>query len=212
MPNLSKNFKKHHATLISIMALVFSGISLLVSIRGCRLTERVEHQHIVPNIEVSYVQSKEWDQIVFRNRSPIDIGPIYVNYKAYGFDKEKDKWRIAIWSNKSIIDDPGERWIDIPKLEPNQPHSEHLGELTSGYESPQSKLIVARVFEIEFYRPSDMTKFEKREIFFVDGGTVYKYEEASKLNDFRKPVRELEPFIREHSNDAAPMGYKIKQA
>jgi hypothetical protein len=205
--------KKNIGTLIALFALIVSAISLLISVRSCRVKERVKHLHIIPQIEVFYLQSKRYDRVVFRNTSPIEIVSLSINYKTYGFDKEKDKYRVvATNGGQSIIDDSGQNWIFRSKLSPNEIISEFIGDLSSGSEVIQDKLVVVRVFDLTYYRHSDMSKFGKRIVFFIDNGKVYTYNEARKIEALRNPIEQLDAFIQKYLNKSPLLGdVKIKK-
>lgn len=206
LETIRKQIKKNQNIIISLLAFIVALISLGISLRSCRLEERVKHLHIVPQMEVSYLQKKDYDFVVFRNTSPIEIVSLSVNYKAYGFDKEKGKYRIVMAGSKNVIDDLGRNWIFKSKLAPNEIISEFVGELSSGSKSPQEKLIVTRVFDITYYRPSDMSRFGKREVFFIDNGKIYTYNEARKIEALRSPLEQLDAFIQKYLDEPRLLG------
>lgn len=197
---------KKRDNIISFFALIVAVISLAISLRSCQLVEVTNYLHIIPQLEVSYLQNENSDFLVLRNKSPIDIISLSVNYRAYGFDKEQNRYRIVMAGGKNIIDDLWENWIYKTKLAPNKIVSEFLGELSSGSKSPQGKFIVVRVFNIVYYRPSDMSRFEKREIFFLDGGKIYSYNEARKIEKLRNAVNELDAYIRKSYDGLIRLG------
>ncbi len=198
---------------LSIYAFLVSIISLFISYKAYQLSESTNHLHIIPNIELTYIQDKNSDHLVIKNKSPVEIVSLSINYKAYGFDKERNEYKIAAAGNKNIFDDLGENWIYKDKLGPNESINEYLGELSSGSESPSKQLIIARVFDITYFRPADMNKFQKRSVFFIDGNTIYSYAEAMKTKHLTRPVQKLDEFINKISKipDVTPLNINIKK-
>jgi len=188
-------------TAISSLALIISVISVCISIKGCQIEERINYLHMIPEVEIAYVQDMHTDYFILSNKSAIDIVSVSVDYKAYGFEKDKGEYRVAMAQSENAVDDLGERWIYVNKLQPNEKVPKFLGEFTSGTECAQRKLVIARVFNITYYRAKDMMQFKKRVVFFVDNCKVYDYSEAAKDKGLKKAVIDLDPFINKHSDD-----------
>ena len=55
-------------------------------------------------------------------------------------------------------------------------------------------IIVAAIFEIVFYRESDMKQFKNKAIFFFDGEKIYSYQNALNQDHLKQPVEQLPAF------------------
>jgi hypothetical protein len=55
--------------------------------------------------------------------------------------------------------------------------------------------IVVRIFDVNYYRESDMKKYTNKAIFFIEKGRVYSYSQALKFAPLKDPIEKLDDFI-----------------
>lgn len=191
---------------------LLSASGLALSIKNMfhqnNIEERLNYLHIDPELNCFLYQDNELSYFTIKNNSPINVVALSVDYITYGYLKDKNEYSIAMsgGGNTTIFDSMGKYWIFRKKLEPNEKISEFVGQLGFG-KLLMNNIIAVRVFNVEYYRESDMKKYNKRIIFFLDGDKFYTYSEALKVVSLQKPIEKLEDFIRNNEAYTKPLGY-----
>lgn len=54
--------------------------------------------------------------------------------------------------------------------------------------------VVTVIFEITYFRDSDMEQFVDKSIFILDGETIYSYKNALKQDFLKEPIEQLAAF------------------
>jgi len=187
---------------ISIWALVISiisiGISTFFSIKSCSFENRLNKLHIDPVLDYYLVRSidKKTLEFYLKNKSPIPAVNLSVNFKTFDFYCKLNKYVVERPASSSILDSPGENWIFKSVVHPNESIGKKENQIISLLDSYGGKvdIIVAAIFEIVFYRDSDMKQFRNKAIFFFDGERIYSYKNALNQNHLKQPVEQLSAF------------------
>jgi hypothetical protein len=193
---------------ISIWALIISvisiGISVAFGIRSCSFENKINKLHVDPILSYYLVRSidKKGLEFVLKNESPIPVVNLSVTFKAFDFDLKLNKYIVERPASSSIFDSPGENWIFKSKVNPH----ETIGRIDTfivkmlDLNKEKIDLIEAMIFDITFYRESDMKLFQNKAIFFFDGEKIYSYKNALIEGNLNQPVEQLSKFEQEMKN------------
>ena len=187
---------------ISIYALIISiisiGISIVFSIRSCNFENKLHKLHIDPTLDYYLVRSNDKKSLEFylKNKSPIPVVNLSVSHKSFDFYGKLNKYVVERPAASSIFDSPGQNWIFKPKVDPNESIGKKEYQIISRFKFYEGKinLIVAAIFEITFYRESDMKQFNNKAIFFFDGERIYSYQNALEQEHLKQPIEQLPAF------------------
>jgi len=187
---------------ISICALIVSiisiGVSTIFSIRSCNVENKLHKLHIDPTLDYYLVRSNDKKALEFylKNKSPISVVNLSVSHKSFDFDSKLNKYVVERPAASSIFDSPGQNWIFKAKVDPNEQIGEKEYQIIARFNFYEGKidLIVAAIFEITFYRESDMKLFNNKAIFFFDGERIYSYQNALNLEHLKQPIEQLSEF------------------
>ena len=187
---------------ISIYALTISiisiGISIVFSVRSCNFENKLHKLHIDPTLGYYLVRSNDKKSLEFylKNKSPIPVVNLSVSHKSFDFYDKLNKYVVERPAASSIFDSPGQNWIFKPKVDPNESIGKKEYQIISRFKFYEGKinLIVAAIFEITFYRESDMKQFNNKAIFFFDGKRIYSYQNALDQEHLRQPIEQLPAF------------------
>jgi hypothetical protein len=136
-------------------------------------------------------------EFYLKNKSPISVVNLSVSYRKFDFSIKSNKYIIERPAASSILDSPGENWIFKPKLNPNEPIGRKDSQIISIYDFYKNKrieIIVAAIFDITFYRESDMKKYNNKAIFFFDGERIFSYQNALNEDRLKAPIEKLSEF------------------
>lgn len=135
-------------------------------------------------------------EFYLKNKSPIPVVNLSVNFKSFDFFCKSNKYAVERPAAHSILDSPGENWIFKSVVKPNESIGKKEDQIISLFNAYEGKvdLIVAAIFEIVFYRDSDMKQFRNKAIFFFDGERIYSYQNALNQNHLKQPVEQLSAF------------------
>ncbi|MEA1946567.1 MAG: hypothetical protein U9N83_04605 [Thermodesulfobacteriota bacterium] len=165
---------KHLTEKISIYALIISiisiGVTSMFSIKQCNFENKLHKLHIDPTLDYYLVRSIDKKSLEFylKNKSPIPVVNLSVSHKSFDFYSKLKKYVVERPAVSSILDSPGQNWIFKQKVEPNESICKKEYQIISRFKFYEGKLnlIVAAIFEITFYRESDMKQFNNKAIFF----------------------------------------------
>lgn len=189
-------------TKISLWALFVSiisiGISAFFSIKSCNFENRINKLHVDPTMSYYLVRSidKKGLEFVLKNESPIPVVNLSVGYTTYDFSMKLNKYLAQRPATTTIFDSPGKNWIFKPKVEPNEPIGKKDTQIISRFEffKDLPEMISVHVFEITFYRESDMKQFHNKAIFFFNGERIYSYQNALREEGFKQAIENLPEF------------------
>lgn len=189
-------------TKISIWALIISiisiGISAVFSIKTCNFENRINKLHIDPTLSYYLVRSidKKGLEFVLKNESPIPVVNLSVSLKSYDYSTKLNEYIAERPANSTIFDSPGENWIFKPKVNPNEPIGRKDTQIISMFEAykEEAEMLSAIVFEITFYRESDMKQFHNKAIFFFNGEKIYSYQNALREEGLQQAIEKLPEF------------------
>ena len=187
---------------LSILALIISVISLVVSvgfsIKSCSFENKLNKLHIDPVLDYYLARSIDEKTLEFylKNKSPIPVVNLSVNFKSFDFYCKSKKYAVERPAASSILDSPGENWMFKSVLKPNESIGKKEYQIISLFNAYLGKvdIIVAAIFEIVFYRESDMKQFKNKAIFFFDGEKIYSYQNALNQDHLKQPVEQLPAF------------------
>jgi hypothetical protein len=189
--------------IISVCALIVSilsiGVSVAFSIRSCNFENKLNKLHVDPTLEYYLIRSidKKGLEFYLKNKSPISAVNLSVSYRKFDFSIKSNKYIIERPAASSILDSPGENWIFKPKLNPNEPIGRKDSQIISIYDFYKNQridIIVAAIFDITFYRESDMKKYNNKAIFFFDGERIFSYQNALNEDRLKAPIEQLSEF------------------
>lgn len=194
--------KNNSDRVISVGALIVSiisiGVSIVFSIKSCGLENKLNKLHVDPALDYYLVRSidKKGLEFYLKNKSPIPVVNLSVSYKKFDFSVKSNKYIIERPAASSIFDSPGENWIFKPKLNPNEPIGKKDTQIISMFDfyKDRIEIIVAAIFEITFYRESDMKRFDNKAIFFFDGERIFSYKNALTQENLKAPIEQLSIF------------------
>ena len=190
---------------LGIFAFFISIISLLVSvgfsIRSCGFENKLNKLHIDPVLDYYLARSidKKTLEFCLKNKSPIPVVNLSVNFKSFDFYCKPNKYAVERPSASSILDSPGENWIFKAEVNPNESIGKKEDQIISLFNAYEGKvdIIIAAIFEIIFYRDSDMKQFKNKAIFFFDGERIYSYKNALNQSHLKQPVEQLSAFDKQ---------------
>jgi len=189
-------------TKISIWALIISivsiGISAFFSIKSCNFENRINKLHIDPIMSYYLVRSidKKGLEFVLKNESPIPVVNLSVSLKSYDYSTKLNEYIAERPAISTIFDSPGENWIFKPKVNPNEPIGRKDTQIISMFQAykEEAEMLSAIVFEITFYRESDMKQFHNKAIFFYNGEKIYSYQNALREEGLQQAIEKLPEF------------------
>ncbi len=193
---------KHLTEKISIYALIISiisiGVTIVFSIKQCNFENKLHKLHIDPTLDYYLVRSTDKKSLEFylKNKSPIPVVNLSVSHKSLDFDSKLKKYVVERPAASSILDSPGENWIFKQKVKPNESIGKIEYQIINRFKFYEGKLniIVVAIFEITFYRESDMKQFNNKAIFFLDGERIYSYKNALDQEHLKKPIEQMPAF------------------
>ncbi len=94
----------------------------------------------------------------------------------------------------SILDSPGENWIFRNKVVPNESVGKKDYLILDQLVLHPKDTVVTVIFEITYFRDSDMEQFVDKAIFILDGETIYSYKKALKQDFLKEPIEQLPAF------------------
>ncbi len=193
---------------ISICALIISiisiGVSIFFSVRSCNFENKLNKLHVEPTLDYYLVRSKDKKGFEFylKNKSPIPVVNLSVSYKSFDFAIKSNKYVAERPAASSIFDSPGQNWIFKPKVNPNESIGRKDHQIVGRFDFYEGKIdiVAAAIFEIAFYRDSDMKQFNNKAIFFFDGERIYSYQNALNQEHLKQPIAQLSAFEHKMMN------------
>lgn len=180
----------HKVTVIlSILAVIISLISAGNSVYQTIETRKIYRTHIQPDIQCvmrprpeakgDYVEA----QLVVLNNGPIKAASLSVSYRAYMYNPKTFK----IIASMGIAED----LVDYAIIQPELMVGQRIVQPVFGT-SPTA----IYVFNITYYRESDMEKFSRREIFLADSGSYYDHKSFMSRPSYQETIKNLERKMR----------------
>jgi len=119
--------------------------------------------------------TSETPWVVVKNDGPISIVSLGVTSELFSFDKIKNNITEKMGITDPANDFGGNYGIFKNTLIPKESVSLPLARFSDKRdEYNKTYAISVYVFDLDYYRPSDMKYYNKRVIFFYDNGTVYR--------------------------------------
>jgi len=154
--------------------IIISTIALLISCISYSNVRKLNYQHIKPGIscKLNY-PLKDNPTIIIKNESPIKIVSLGIKHRLFTFDKRTNEVGIGVLAGDAL---GGENMIFQEELGPSAFTYQQLIKISENGHHPTGKIIIY-LFNMRYYRPTDMKQYDDREIYFVDEGTVYTHKE-----------------------------------
>ena len=177
-----------------IISIISFGVGVGFSIKQCSFENKLHKLHLDPSLEYFLIRSPNSDILGFfiKNTSPIPVVNLSIVHKYCLFSDKLKKYFAEMPSITSILDSPGQ-WFFKKKLEPNERVGKKESQILSAlnFYNTSSKTIITAIFEITYYRESDMKQFNNKAIFFLDGEKIYSYKNALKEEFLKEPIEQL---------------------
>jgi hypothetical protein len=178
---------------ISIVALLISGISLYYSYEQIKILKETNYLQIEPDISCYLDYPKnENPTVVIKNNAPVKIVSIGVKHKLFEYNKNNDKISLAASMGNIVDDFGGDYMLFKPELGPKEFIMSQLAKIS--WDGNQSQFVIIYLFEIDYFRESDMKYFNKKEIFFIDGGKVYRHQIFVNNPNYRKIMAKINSY------------------
>jgi hypothetical protein len=194
--------KYHSEKRISICALIISIISIVIalvfSIRGWDIETKLNKLHIEPQVDCYLVRRIDKKSLEFylRNTSPIPLVNLSVAHRYFVYFSKSNAYHVDMPASSSILNTPGQNWLFQQELTPNESVGKREFQILSQLEAYEGRatIVIAAIFDITFYRETDMKQFSNKAIFFLDNEKIYSYRNALDQDHLMEPIRQLAAF------------------
>jgi hypothetical protein len=208
--------------IISFIAIIISIYAAYNSHEQNRLTETLNHLTIDPEVVTYFYypdfdnsnsspttlvanigslnivalgnnSASETPWVVVKNDGPISIVSLGVTHELFSFDKIKNNITNKIGITNPTNDIGGNYVIFKNILNPKEFVTLPLSKIS--YELDEYNRtygISAYVFDLDYYRPSDMKHYNKRAVFFYDNGTVYRDRDFTNNSYYRSIMKGID--------------------
>lgn len=177
------------STIISVVSAIAAIASAFFAYYQGTITHKQLYLHIRPQISIEMSFTKRYDYLQpvlsIRNRSPINIVALSVDYQFLLFDRVAKKFHYQ-WSSLTSEQVFQDHLIFRKKLEPNHFMVAELGDVIQANHNKYSKSIFIFVLFSTHYRESDMERFDNKKIFFVEEGKIFQHSDFMALPDYEK--------------------------
>jgi hypothetical protein len=169
---------------MSLLALVVSLASLALGIMSFTFSRGLAHLHMEPTVKCLFDFPNDANPVLLvTNNGDIAVASLSVTHSFYVFNKSTLDLSAAGQSGNLFRDDVLYR----EELRPADYVSLELVRF-----DPVDGFIGVYVFDLKFYRQSDMRSFCRREVFYVDEGRVYSRSEFMKTTSYRPIMEQIE--------------------
>ena len=186
-------------TILSTVAIVISGISALFSYQQFSLASKIAHLHIDPTMKysMSYYDNsikKRDPKLFITNVSSLPVSSLSFYPKIFMYNHKTNIITSTIELENAFLDSFGM----IEELPPGKtvvfPHLPTMD---------LNKDISVYLFEVKYYRKSDMKEYTDLEYFFVDDNTLYSRAEYNQI----RPVDNIIKIISEKKSALGKSDY-----
>jgi len=181
---LRENWKSALPIAISVLALGVSVWSVRVNVERNRIARSLAHSHIEPTVKCLFDLPEDGNPVfLVTNNGDIPAVSLAIAHNLYVFDKATLELTMSSQAGNLFTDD----MIYREELKPTEYVSQEL--LWVG---PVEELIAVYLFNLRYYRETDMQRFDRQETFFVDDGQVYSHSEFRRTTSYRPIMAEIE--------------------
>jgi len=139
--------------------------------------------------------TSESPMIVVKNNGPISIVSLGVKHSFFSFNKVKNEIDMRAQMKDSVNDIGGEYVMFNKILNPKEFVFMPLLNAADEYDSyNKSYSILAYLFDIDYYRESDMKNYSMRAIYFVDNGKVYNEKDFLKNSYYQIIMKKIDSY------------------
>lgn len=204
-------YEKWH-TIITIVSLLIGFSNSYLYIRGCSTSEKLAHLHVEPNIKL-YIEGKPPEgKVTVYNNGPINA----VSFSAsrivilVPIGNSPYSGKIS-YGGKREYDPNNEIWKFVLHFNPKDNFQDRI--IFYGYTSNIESHIAIHIFDLTYYRESDMKKYDRRVLFFDDGQKIMSHDKFKETPYYekvmqcyaehadRKSISEMYDRIRKHTTN-----------
>lgn len=169
---------------IAVAAFLISLASAYVSCRQDALTRRVAQQHLAPDVGALFdFPVKDNPVLVLVNRGDTPAASLSVTHDFFTYQKSKSQVLFRGSAGRAF-DTP---LVFVKEFGPKEHFSQSLSKV-----SPVNDRVHVYVFNLRWYRLTDMAPYEKRELFFVDDGIVVDHSAFRSRPYYEEVLRQLD--------------------
>ena len=169
---------------ISLLALLVAAFSAYYSYDQDKIIKDINYFHIDPEIECIFNYPQiDLPTIIIKNKSPIKIVSFELSHTFYEFDKGNKEISLYYSVGNTIDDFAGRNAIFEQELDPHEIVYMPLPKLEQDGHHP-TNMIFVYLFDMSYYRATDMKYYSERRLYFVDNGTIYNHSEFMKAADY----------------------------
>lgn len=223
--------------ILSFIAIIISIYAVYNSYEQNRLTETINYLTIDPDVATYFYypdfnssnsshkahladigslnifaldnnSTSESPLIVVKNNGPISIVSLGIKHRFFSFNKAKNKIESSIQMTDSVNDIGGEYMIFKKILNPKEYVFQTLVNSNHEYDSyNNSYLILIYLFNIDYYRESDMKNYSMDVIYFVDNGRVYKKDDFINNRYYQTIVKDIDSYPSRNGQNFPPVSF-----
>jgi hypothetical protein len=171
---------------MSLLALLISLGSLLLNIGNYTADKRLAHLHMEPTVKCLFDFPDDGNPVfLVTNNGDIPAVSLSIAHSVYVFDRTTLDLATVAQSGNLFSDNV----IYREELRPTEYASLELVRV-----DPVDRLIAVYLFDLRYYRESDMQSYDRQEIFYVDSGQVYSQSEFIRTATYRPIMEGIEQF------------------
>ena len=179
--------KNSVSTIVSVLAAIAAIISALFAYNQNKMVRRQLNLHISPeiSIDLNIFEKHGYFQPVLsiRNESPINIISLSSDYYFFHFDKSDKKFS---YQGSSLTEEQffQRHLLYQKKLESNDFCVAELGDVISVKANEFLGSIFIYIIFSNYYRESDMKRFDNKRIFIFENGKIYQHTDFMNHTDY----------------------------
>jgi hypothetical protein len=179
---------------ISLLALIIAGFSAYYTYDQDKIIKDLNYFHVDPKIEciLNYPQN-DLPIVIIKNKSPIKIVSFGLSHTFYEFNKESKNISLYYSVGNTIDDFAGENAIFEHELDPHGIVYMSLPKLEQDGHHPKDMIFIY-LFDISYYRATDMKYYSERRLYFVDNGTIYNHSEFLKTQYYNNIMDNIDKY------------------
>ena len=171
---------------MALLALCVSLLSLFLSLVRFIDSRQLAHLHMEPTIKCMFDFPDTGNPVfLVTNTGDIPVVSLSVAHNLYVFDRTTLELMTVAYSGNLFSDD----MIYQEELKPTEYVNQDLVRF-----DPVDDIIAVYSFNLRYYRELDMHRFDREEIFYVDGGQVYDQLEFMQTSSYRLIMEQIEQF------------------
>lgn len=172
------------ANWMASLALLVAALSAYFARQQNEVAKSLAHLHMEPVVQTTMdIADTGHPVFVVQNDGDIPIASLSLRHSMYGFDARTKDVAVEVRSGTIM----SERMAFVENLPPARFHREELVTL-----SPSPPNVAVHVFDIQYYRASDMKQFRRTEYWFVDGGQAFDHKTYRSNPNYRDAMQAID--------------------